>query len=235
MPITQAATAAYAKSVDVLNMPDRIRRLPISPAGFPVPWFVAWFKDGVNCPAGEGEPDFRVADTRKMATAMKQHVCWTCGQPMGAYKGFILGPMCAINRVISEPLSHRDCCIWSAKNCPFLSKPRMVRNEKDMPEGMVDAAGFGLKRNPGAVAVWITKSYRPFRPHAGNAGVLFSVGLPVEVLWFAEGRKATRAEVMASIESGYPTLQELARAEGPEALAALATQRTVAMALVPDR
>ena len=39
---------------------------------------------------------------------------------------------------------------------------------------------------------------------------------------------------MASIDSGYPTLLDLARQEGSEALAALATQREVAMALVPD-
>jgi hypothetical protein len=201
----------------------------------PVPWFVAWFKDGKPCAAGDGEPDFRVADTRKMAVAMKQHLCWTCGSPMGVYKGFILGPMCAINRVISEPPSHRDCCVWSARNCPFLSKPRMVRNEKDMPSGMVDAAGFGLKRNPGAVAVWVTKSYHPFKPHMGNAGVLFSVGLPVEVLWFAEGQRATRKQVMATIESGYPKLMELAMLEGPDAMAALKIQREVAMQLVPSQ
>jgi hypothetical protein len=30
--------------------------------------------------------------------------------------------------------------------------------------------------------------------------------LPVEIKWYAEGRAATRAEVMASIESGLPLL-----------------------------
>jgi hypothetical protein len=101
--MTQAATAAYNRSVDLGSMPDRIRRLPISPAGFPVPWFVAWFKDGKPCPVGDGTPDFRVADTRKMGKAVNQHYCWTCGGPMGVFKCFILGPMCAINRVITEP------------------------------------------------------------------------------------------------------------------------------------
>jgi hypothetical protein len=228
--------AAYnrAVSAQLSSMPDRIYRLPISPQGFPVPWFVVWFRDGKPCPAGEGEPDFRVADTAKMAMAVSKHLCWCCGGPLGIYKAFVLGPMCAITRVISEPPSHKDCAIWSARVCPFLSKPRMVRNEKGMPPGMVDAAGFGLKRNPGAVAVWVTKSYRMFRPSAGNSGVLFSVGRPVELRWFAEGREATRAEVMASIDSGYPALQEMARQQGPDAIKALAVQRDVAMALVPD-
>jgi hypothetical protein len=230
--MTQAAT--YNRSVDVGSMPDRIRRLPISPQGFPVPWFVTWFDDdGKPCPTGEGLPDFRVVDPRKMRKAMDNHVCWTCGTTMGVHKCFLIGPMCAINRVISEPPSHRDCAIYSAKVCPFLSRPKMVRNERNMQAGLVEPAGVGLKRNPGAVCCWVTKSYRPFRPPGG--GVLFSLGRPTEVLWFAEGRRATRKQVMASIESGYPTLEELARQEGPDAMAALKTQREVAMALVPDQ
>jgi hypothetical protein len=233
------ATIPYNKSVDVASMPDRIRRLPVSPTGYPVPWFVEWFKDGEPCKTGEGEPDFRVIDPRKLAKAVRQHLCWVCGETMGIHKCFVIGPMCAINRVISEPPSHRDCAIWSARVCPFLSKPKMVRNEKGMydengklRDGLGEAAGFGLKRNPGAVCVWSTKTYQPFKPEGG--GVLFSLGLPTEVMWFAEGRRATRKEVMASIDSGYPTLLDLARQEGDAALAALATQREMAMALVPD-
>jgi hypothetical protein len=80
--------------------------------------------------------------------------------------------------------------------------------------------------------VWVTKTFHPFRPPGG--GVLFSLGRPTETLWFAEGRRATRKEVMASIDSGYPTLLDLARQEGPEAILALATQREVALVLVPD-
>ena len=225
--------AAYNRSVDTDSMPDRIRRLPISPEGFPVPWFVTWFKDGKPCPDGEGLPDFRVIDPRKMKAAMSRNLCWVCGSPGGVFKCFVIGPMCAINRIISEPPSHRDCAIWSARVCPFLSRPKMVRNEKGMPEGMVGPAGFGLKRNPGTVCVWITKSYQPFKPPGG--GILFSLGTPMECLWFAEGRKATRAEVMASIDSGYPELEKLARMEGKDALAALATKREVVIkALVPD-
>lgn len=239
--MTQAATALYNRSVDVVSMPDRIRRLPVSPNGWPVPWFVEWFNDGKPCPTGTGVPDFRVIAPRKIATAVNRNLCFVCGSPMGIYKAFTIGPMCAINRVISEPPSHRDCSIYSARICPFLSKPNMVRNEKGMYSedgtllrGLNEPAGYGLKRNPGAVCVWITKSYRPFRPHGGNSGILFSLGTPVEVIWFANGRRATRDEVMQSIDSGYPLLQDLARQEGREALAALATQREVAMALVPE-
>jgi hypothetical protein len=226
----------YNRSIDISSMPDRIHRLPVSPTGYPVPWFVEWFKDAAPCKSGEGVPDFRVIDPRKMTKAVKQHLCWVCGTPMGTFKAFTIGPMCAINRVISEPPSHRDCAIYSARMCPFLSKPNMVRNEKGLCDDsgkprFNEPAGIGLKRNPGAVCVWLTKQFQIMRV---NNGVLFSIGQPTEVLWFSEGRRATRQEVMASIDSGYPTLLELARAEGASALAALAVKRDEAMTLVPD-
>jgi hypothetical protein len=239
--MTEAATLFdYNKSVDVLNMPDRIKRLRVSPLGWPVPWFVTWFKDGKPCEDGDGVPDFRVVNPAKIMNAINTNRCWVCGSgPIGVHKCFVIGPMCAVNRVISEPPSHRDCAVYAARVCPFLANPAMRRNERGMyddsgklRDGINEPAGHGLRRNPGAVCVWSTKSFRPFKPPGG--GVLFSLGLPTEVLWFAEGRKATRKEVMASIESGYPILQELARAEGPEAVKALATQREVAMALVPS-
>jgi hypothetical protein len=227
----------YNRSVDTGSMPDRVRRLPISPQGFPVPFFVTWFKDGKPCAPGAGVPDFRVIDPLKMVKAVRQHLCWVCGGVMGVHKCFVIGPMCAVNRINSEPPSHRDCAIYAARVCPFLSNPRMVRNDKGMVgetgelrDGLVPPAGIHLDRNPGATCVWITKSYRPFKE--GN-GVLFSLGRPEEVLWFAQGRRATRQQVLASIESGYPALEEMARQDGAAAVTALATKREVAMALVP--
>ena len=235
MTITEATK--YNKSVDVLNMPDRIRRLPVSPLGWPVPWFVTWFdRDGRPCDDGEGICDFRVVNPAKIVTAVKKSRCWVCGEQMSAvYKAFVIGPMCAINKVISEPPSHRDCAIYAARVCPFLANPAMRRNDKNMQRGLDEPAGFGLKRNPGAVCVWITKDFRPFNPVMGQPGVLFSLGRPVEVMWFAEGKRATRKQVMDSIDSGYPTLVELAKQQGAEAVAALKTQREVAMVLVPDQ
>jgi hypothetical protein len=200
----------YNASIAAIPMPDRIKRLPVSPKGFPVPWFVAWIN---------GAPDFRMISQGKIETAVKKRRCWVCGEPLGVNLAMTLGPMCAINRTISEPPSHRECAIYSAMACPFLSNPRMRRNEHNLPEDRQDAAGNGIKRNPGAVAVWITNKYRPFRPHTG--GVLFTFDYPSEVLWFANGRKATREEVDASINSGLPILFEDAAKEGPEAMRAL--------------
>lgn len=233
------AVTTYNKSVDVASMPDRIRRLPISEQGWPVPWFVEWFKDGKPCATGDGVPDFRIVDPRKITTAVKKQKCWVCGEgPLGIFKCFVIGPMCSVNRVISEPPSHRDCAIFAARICPFLSRPAMVRNQKGMYDAdgkflFQEAGGVPLLRNPGAVCVWMTKTFQVFNPERGNPGVLFSLGRPTETIWFANGRRATREEVLDAIDSGYPTLEKIARDEGPEAVAALKTQREYAMALVP--
>lgn len=212
---------AYNASIQNIPMPDRIKRLPVSPKGFPVPWFVA-FIDGV--------PDFRVIEKDKIPEAVNKNKCWMCGESLGVYKAMILGPMCAINRTISEPPSHRECAVYAVTACPFLSNQKMRRNTANMPEGTKDPAGTGLKRNPGAVAIWITKSYSPFK---AEGGVLFTFGDPEEVLWYAEGRAAMREEVEASISSGLPLLEEVAREQGPGAVAALKRATEEAMIFLP--
>jgi hypothetical protein len=216
------------------TMPSRIASLLRDHRGFPVPWFVQYLDDaGKPCMYGHGTPDFRVVDASKISRAVKQNLCWICGTPLGRFKCFTIGPMCCVNRVISEPPAHRECAIYSAQVCPFLSRPRMRRNEKDLPANHEPAAGHHIARNPGAVCVWITKTFKPFRPGAGQPGVLFQLGDPVETLWFANGRPATRDEVMASINSGLPTLLDMAKAEGKEAVTSLLWKVERAMPLVP--
>jgi hypothetical protein len=55
----------------------------------------------------------------------------------------------------------------------------------------------------------------------------------VAVLWYASGRTATREEVLASIDSGLPSLLELAEAEGPDAVAALDKAHKAALRHLP--
>src|SRR5262249_6685969 len=133
-----------------IPIPKRMKKLPISKTGFPTPWFVARVPQ-------TGEHDLRVADQAKKYMAIKRGLCWLCGEPLGQFKVFVIGPMCSINRVSSEPPCHLDCAEYAARACPFLSKPRMRRNEQNMPEGHQEAPGVMLKRNPGVVALWVTK------------------------------------------------------------------------------
>lgn len=214
-------TELYNASIRDIPMPDRIKRLPVSITGYPVPWFVQWF---------DGVADFRVVDSRKIGEAVKKKRCWVCGDPLGKTFAMTLGPMCAINRTISEPPSHRECAVFSVTACPFLSKPRMRRNEVGLPEGYSEPAGNGLKRNPGAAAVWLTRGYRPFRV---DGGILFTFDDPEEVLWFAEGRVATRDEVLHSIVTGLPMLEAEAVKEGPRATDALKRMIHDAMRYLP--
>lgn len=205
-------------------MPPRIARLRVDPKrGYPVPWFVAWI---------DGVPDFRVVDRGKREEAVTRRVCWICGEPLGAYKAFVIGPMCAINRTSSEPPCHRDCAIFAAQACPFLVRPHMRRRDNDLPGDVVTADGVGLQRNPGVALVWVTRSYGIFRD--GRGGWLIEVGDPTDTLWFAEGRAATRDEVVASIDSGYPLLLEVAQAEGSGAVEALAAYRRRIEPLLPS-
>ncbi len=206
------------------DMPERIRSLPRNAKGFPIPYFAEEV---------DGERDFRVVSIVKMAHAVRNDLCWVCGARLGIYKAFVIGPMCGINRTISDPPSHRDCAVFSAKNCPFLSSPLAKRREAGLPDGGNEAAGFMLKRNPGAVGVWVTKSYRPFRPGRGNDGILFSIGDPIEVTWFASGRAATRDEVNHSIETGFTTLVDLAAQQSSAAVLELYLQKEAFEALLP--
>lgn len=204
-------------------MPSRIAALPVDERGYPVPWFVSWVK---------GKPVFQAADQKKLVEAVRASKCWVCGDQLGRYRAFVIGPMCSINRISAEPPCHEECAVFSAMACPFLTKPRMGR--KAMPEELADKAleppGVMIARNPGCCAVWVTRDYR--LRNVPN-GVLFRLGDPTSVHWFAEGRPATRDEVMASIESGFPTLLEMAQAEGAEAVWQLSKQRESAEIHLP--
>lgn len=200
-------------------LPDHMRHLPIDERGFPVPWFVQWFADA-NTPSaqGVGLPDFRVTDSRKYEIAVKQRRCWVCGGILGRWMAFTIGPMCAINRVSGEPPAHRDCAIFSATACPFLAMPKMRRRTNDMPmPDKIQVHPNNLMRNPGVAMVWVTRSYR-VNQNPETFDVVCEIGEPVEVLFFAEGRKATKAEIMDSIDSGFPKLQEAAAVDGENAV-----------------
>jgi hypothetical protein len=183
-----------------IPLPERLKGRPVSERGFPVPWFVSFIN---------GKWDFVNVDPRKIVEAYKRELCFLCGYKLGQYKAFVIGPMCSINRVSSEPPAHRECAEYAVRTCPFLARPNMRRNEKAALGKLEDVPGIGIEHNPGATLIWITKS---FRPKDG----LFHLGEPVEVQWFAEGRKATRAEIDAAIAKGLPFLRRAAESGGPE-------------------
>jgi hypothetical protein len=212
----------FAQFEAAFPVPARMARLPRDHAGHPVPWFVAWI---------DGEPDFRVIERGRVPEAVTGSLCWVCGQRLGAFVAFVIGPMCAVNRTTAEPPCHRECATWSARACPFLANPERRRRESRMPGDKLPPPGEMIRRNPGVALVWVTRSWSMFPD--GQGGLLIEIGDPTATDWFAYGREATRAEVCASIDSGLPILTEAAEAEGPDAVVELAALALAAHALLP--
>jgi hypothetical protein len=221
-------------TVNLPDMPARIKRLWTDERGYPVPRFVEWLTNVGRERAAPGSkgasPDFRYADFEFRARAFRSGLCWLCGERLGTHRVFVIGPMCVINRTTMEPACHRDCAEFAAKACPFLVRPRMRRIGFDADEPhAVD--GHMIKRNPGCVCLYETRAASAFDD--GRGGWLIELGPPTRVDWWAEGRKATRAEIQASIDSGYPLLLEPAMEEGQEAVDTLARLAAAAMTLLP--
>ena len=186
---------------ELKDIPLRMEHLPLDERGYPIPAFVDII---------EGQRDFRFMSLRHWSRCVREKLCWVCGDKLGGFLTFVIGPMCAINRTTSEPPCHRECARWSAQFCPFLSRPHMVRREDELSErAQENVAGTAILRNPGATCIWVCRSYRIFDDGKGRS--LIEIGDPIEVEWWAEGRKATRAEVEESIRTGLPYLEAMAR------------------------
>jgi hypothetical protein len=208
-------------TVTLPETPARMARLPKDERGYPVPRFVHW---------QDGKPDFRIIEDGFRARAFRTGLCWICGEKLGVHRVYVIGPMCVINRVTMEPACHRDCAEFAAKACPFLVRPRQKRNEKGLdPEATM--AGVGLKRNPGCSCLYETREARRFSD--GQGSWLIRLGEPDRVDWWAEGRTATRAEIQASIDGGFPLLLGPAMDEGQEAVDELTRLAHDALKLLP--
>lgn len=217
------AARRYNKALEAFPMPSRIRRLPINQEGWPELFFAATVDD-------YGRRDLRIADARKAELCIRSKLCWLCGDKLGRFMAFPIGPMCVVNRVTSEPPCHLECAQYAVQVCPFLTKPRMVRNKNDLPPEGVNPGGIMLERNPGVTCIYVTGGYKRF--DAGNGKLIKLSEPPTTVEWWTQARKATRAEVLDAIESGCPDLERIARAEGRNARAALdALERSKAAAM----
>jgi len=187
---------------ELTDLPDRMQGLPVDKRGYPVPYFVLWI---------DGEPEFRAMNPARWMQCVSHRLCWVCGQRLGKFLAFLIGPMCAVNRTTSEPACHLECARWSAKNCPFLSRPHMHRRVDERVANAHAIGGEMIRRNPGVSLIWVTLYCKLFNDGKGQP--LIEVGDPQSVEWWSEGRRATRGEVSSSIASGLPILEEIARTE----------------------
>jgi hypothetical protein len=181
-------------------LPSRMKELPVDDRGYVVPWFVDWI---------DGRPEFRAMNPEKWIRAIREKRCWVCGDRLGRWMTFVAGPMCGINRTSSEPPCHRECAQWSARNCPFLNNPDAIRREdEDFNPVSRSVGGVAIQRNPGVSMLWTTNTYTVFDD--GRGGRLLHMGEPSSVEWYACGKPATREQVLASVDSGFPALAQMA-------------------------
>jgi hypothetical protein len=188
----------------LLPLPKELIGRPIDHRGFPVPWFVS-----EKTP--EGLWDFVHIHGEKFYQAVKFNKCFVSGEQLGKYAAFVVGPMCTINRIASDPPCKPNVGMWSATHCPFLTNPSAKRPGGD--HAFVGSATPGLPQpgNPGVTAVWITKEWEY------NRDRLFQFGEPDRVLWYTRGRLATVAEAREGFEIGAEKLMKMAVSEGAEA------------------
>lgn len=210
-------------------MPKQMQALPTDDVGRPIPYFVAWIDD---------KPDFRVMDPQKLRSCIMQNRCWVCGKYLdfapgssGVHGTFVAGPMCLVNRNSAEPPSHHACAEWAAKACPFLFNPEKHRRETKLPEAR-HTAGIMIPRNPGTFALINATDWTAWRPPDG--GVLIHIDRVKSVEWMTEGREATTDEVLRAMDTGLPTLYDMAKEEGSEALQSLCRMTLQALRYVPD-
>jgi hypothetical protein len=225
--ITHAAPAdwpAYPLRPSLPPLPQQMRHLPVDDRGYVIPYFVSWV---------DAKPEFRVMDSKKWAECVKKRKCWVCGGPLYPKAAFVIGPMCAINRTTAEPGCHWVCADWSTRACPFMLLPNAKRRDANLPAETASPGGIMLERNPGVTLVWLTDKWTLFRPGRGNPEPLIRLGRPIRVRFMAQGREATRAEIMHSIETGLPHLVKLAMEDGEEALMELQAKTHEALRLLP--
>lgn len=191
-------------------LPPRMRKLPVDDRKYPVPWFVKWF---------DGKPDFRVANSIKFKSAVSYGLCWVCGESLGKFKTFVVGPMCTVNRITSEPACHLDCAQFAVTACPFMLLPAAQRKTAALPPKTMAPPGVHLDRNPGVTALWTTREFKLI-PMTDNRR-LISIGAPETIKWYHQGRDATRDEVQESLDDGFPVLWALARAAAVDSVVQL--------------
>ncbi len=189
------------------NAPLRIGRLSVDHRGIPVPWFVSW---------RDGKPLFPVIDGAKLTVAWSDELCWVCGEKLGSYRAWVMGPMSVIEGATPEPPSHKECAEFSACNCPHLSTHTAKYSEK-----YSDSPNYVPQENISKIrscvtAIWTTKR-RGATPFQAGKGLLFALENPTRIEWYAHGRAATSCEIQDAIAIVLPTLKRTAEAQGRKA------------------
>ena len=190
----------------LLPLPRELVGRPIDHRGFPVPWFV-------TNKTKDDQWDFVHVSQTRINEAIRNSKCFVSGEKMGKFAAFVVGPMCTINRIASDPPCKPSVGDWSAMHCPFLSNPSAKRpGGEDAFKGS-SVGGVPIAANPGVTAVWVTRHWGMSMQER-----LFQFGEPERVTWYHKGRLATVAEAREGFEAGAQRLMDMAEKEGSDAV-----------------
>ena len=169
--------------------------------GFHVPYFVAWYRDKRHVDEREpgAVPSFPTIDKDREALCRRRSYCWICGKKLGAFKAFVVGPLAALQRISSEPPSHRECAVYAVQVCPFMVGGHDMR-EDPIHEGQ-DVIEEMSPKNEQLNVIWICRDYTltPLDPSRGM--FIYQMGDPVGVLVYHRGQPATLAQTMERVRS----------------------------------
>lgn len=186
------------------RVPEKMQALPVDERGYPVPWFVDWV---------EGKPDHRLMDAKKIPDAIRFDRCWICGEAMGKYRSFCMGPMGLITLTQTEPPSHLDCLRFAVKACPHLTSPSAKHRDTGIEEAVTPVGTVQV--NPGTWCLATTREVRIHR-YVIEERYLFRIGPIDSAEWYRKGKPATRADVDAGFDYALGILRSIAKEEDTE-------------------
>lgn len=188
------------------ELPLRMRSLARDESGLPIPWF-AWTS---------GQP-WRT-DRGRWLQAVREQICWVCGQRLGEHTSFVLQPIEGVSRKASDPPSHKQCAQWRAQNCP---------------EGWRLPADDLVSAWPGVVLAYT--AVRGEVRKDGRGGLYVDLGPASECTWWRYGREATREEVIDSVEPAFIDLERQASPEGWDGITSLYRRKAELERFYPRR
>lgn len=169
-----------------IPMPVAVAALPRDRRGYPAPVTVPW--------AG-GKPLFSSVSVARQLIIGKLRLCGICGNALedgepyysvgdadkaDLYEALLGSPAHVMGNISQEPGGHRECIIYAAIACPYLTSDGDRRTGANSAFQNVEK---GERRGPEA-AVY---AYDGYDLHVDSRGVLFCHGALVEMHRYREG------------------------------------------------
>jgi hypothetical protein len=134
----------------------------------------------------DNTPDFKVVDEKKRRECLQRGLCGICGQKLDERViVFIGGPLCVQHRNFIDPPMHKECALYSAQVCPYLSDADHDYSKADpkhLGEGETVHEEYSQTdpHRPDRLAVYYCRSYDMVKDGRG--------------LWIAKAGKSFRID-----------------------------------------